>query len=98
MPAFLRHISGLKLQIKPTSWRSTTRQPIADTEKARGGSTFVPPTPMVASKSPAHNNVNFGSIATIGTTERNGSRYHPWEELDELEYVAGDDKREINSP
>ena len=91
MPAFLRHISGLKVKIKPTSWRSTTRQPINDTEKARGGSTVLPPTPTVASKSPAY----IASIATNGKTERNGSRYHLWEELDELEYVAGDDKRQI---
>ena len=96
MPAFLRDISGLKVKIKTTSWRSTSKQPLNDTEKARGGSTVLPPTPTVASKSPAYN-VNIASIATKGTTERNGSGYHPWEELDELEYVAGDDKRPSHS-
>ena len=97
IPAFLRHIHGLKVKTMITSWRSTTRQPINDPERARDGSTVVPPTPTVASKSPAYNDVNFTSIATIGKTDRNESGYHPWEELDELEYVAGDDKREIHS-
>ena len=97
MPAFLRHIAGLKAKINSTSWRSTTRQPLNDTEKARSGSTVLPPNPTLAGKSPAYNNVNFPPLATNGTTERNGSRYHPWEELDELEYVAGDDKRQIDS-
>ena len=96
IPAFLRHISGLKVKTMITSWRSTIRQPINDPERARGGSTVVPTTPTVASKSPAYNDVNFTSMATIGKTDRNGSGYHPWEELEELEYVAGDDKRQID--
>ncbi|KAM0795178.1 hypothetical protein BDR22DRAFT_894428 [Usnea florida] len=97
LPAFLKHISGLQVKIKPTSWWSTTRQPITDAERARGGSTVLPPTPTVVSKSPAYNHVNFTSIAANGKTDRKGSAYHPWEELDELEYVAGDDKRQIRS-
>ena len=79
-----------------TSWRSTTKQPIPDTGRARDGSAVVPPIATVASKSPAYNNVNFTSFATIGKTDRIGSGYHPWEEFDELEYVAGDDKRQIH--
>ena len=27
--------------------------------------------------------------------DKGGSRYHPWEELDELQYVAGDEERHL---
>lgn len=97
LPAFLRHISGLKVKVMTTSWRSGTKQPIPDAARARDGSTVVPPCPTVAKKSPAYNNINLTYLPTIGRTFGSGNRYHPWEELDELEYVVGDDKRQIQS-
>ena len=55
--------------------------------KSAGGSTVVPPSSKDSANPPVYRSVNFKSPAITEI------RYHPWEELDELEYVADDEDR-----
>ena len=56
-----------------------------------GGSTVVSPSSTEKIQSPVFRTVKTVSPAVLG------GRYHPWEELDELEYVAGDEERHVKA-
>ena len=57
-------------------------------------STILIPLATDTSKLSAYGNVISMSPAITGKKDGGRGRYHPWEELDELEYVPGDDERD----
>ena len=59
-----------------------------------GDSTILIPSASDARKLSAYGNVTPMSPAATGKRDGGGGRHHPWEELDELEYVPGDDERD----
>lgn len=98
-PAFIRPVSGIKVQLfksashrnhsRLIAWRTNTSQPIPETMKSPEGSPIISPSSTDTRKSPIY----YGAKAM--SPAMTGSRYHPWKELDELEYVAGDEERHV---
>ena len=75
-----------------TSWSTSTRPVAPNVISNPRGSHVVSSLPTDLNNPPSYSSVK----STIQETpERNGGlgRYHPWEELDDLEYVVGDDER-----
>ncbi len=65
--------------------RLNTRRPIPDA--------LTSPISTDSATSPTYSSVKSMSSTKTGWRDGGRSRHHQWEELDELEYVAGDDQR-----
>ena len=100
LPSFIRHVSDVKIRLMKTShdrsqstfssWNPNTRQPVPKSPSSPGRPIVLSP---LSKTSPVYSTMKAISPTTSSRKDGGGSRHHRWEELDELEYVAGDDKR-----
>ena len=100
LPAFIRHVSDMKIRLmkafpdssqsKFTSRRSNTKQPAPTSLSSPPKFAALSPT---ARNSPVYTTTKAISPVTTRWTDGKGVLNDQWDELDELEYVAGDEER-----
>ena len=100
LPAFIRQVSDIRIKFSKaapngnhltfTSWRIGPRRPKPDVLTLPERLPVLSPLSSDIGKSPT-----FSSTRSMSTMwrDRSGTKHHGWEELDELEYVAGDNER-----
>lgn len=103
-PAFIRHIADIKNKVTKAArgrsnspircFRLSTRHPIPKALISSERSTVLSPSLRNIS---AHNSGKFVTPVTAGLGNGKKKRYDQWAELDELEYVAGDDERYVTT-
>ena len=96
LPAFATHVSDFKTRSKRNGYNGYQSTLTPQSPSTGRPTPKSPGTPLVLSPLPRNSSVYSTVKAVLPTTPRLkdgiGNRHHGWEELDELEYVAGDER------